>query len=222
MKPKPITHILAATDFSVCADRALEYAAFLAEACSAPLDILHAVEIPPDMDSEEAAAGRFFEQRRKEAEEPMERLVRRLASAGAVATLRQRFGIPSQQINAAVFFDLELGLGAAPEYERARADAESRLADVHNALAQQGLAVRTTVSGGLLADSILADAQAGPCDVIVMGTHGRRGLPHLMTGSVAEAVLRRASCPVWTVRSLLLPRQDRLSPTTVALGLGAQ
>lgn len=97
MKPKPITHILAATDFSVCADRALEYAAFLAEACSAPLDILHAVEIPPDMDSEEAAAGRFFEQRRKEAEEPMERLVRRLASAGAVATCARGLASPASR-----------------------------------------------------------------------------------------------------------------------------
>jgi nucleotide-binding universal stress UspA family protein len=37
-------------------------------------------------------------------------------------------------------------------------------------------------------------------DLIVMGTHGRRGLGHLLLGSVAELVVRRATCPVLTVR----------------------
>lgn len=36
-------------------------------------------------------------------------------------------------------------------------------------------------------------------DLIVMGTHGRTGLPHLLLGSVAERVVRTASCPVMTV-----------------------
>ena len=37
-------------------------------------------------------------------------------------------------------------------------------------------------------------------DLIVMGTHGRTGLSHLVLGSVAEQVVRRAKCPVLTVR----------------------
>ena len=37
-------------------------------------------------------------------------------------------------------------------------------------------------------------------DLIVMGTHGRRGLRHLLLGSVAEEVVRMADCPVLTVR----------------------
>jgi glycine betaine transporter len=40
-----------------------------------------------------------------------------------------------------------------------------------------------------------------PCDLIVMGTHGRRGISHTISGSVAEAVLRKAHCPVIAVRS---------------------
>jgi nucleotide-binding universal stress UspA family protein len=40
-----------------------------------------------------------------------------------------------------------------------------------------------------------------PYDLIVMGTHGRRGLSHLWTGSVAERVVRRAICPVLTVHT---------------------
>ena len=38
-------------------------------------------------------------------------------------------------------------------------------------------------------------------DLIVMGTHGRRGLTHLLLGSVAERVLRLAEPPVLTVRA---------------------
>src|SRR5262249_49485114 len=38
-------------------------------------------------------------------------------------------------------------------------------------------------------------------DVIVMGTHGRGGLPRLVMGSVAEQVSRSAECPVLTVRN---------------------
>jgi nucleotide-binding universal stress UspA family protein len=55
--------------------------------------------------------------------------------------------------------------------------------------------------GGLPPDSILDSAQTLPCDLIVMGTHGRRGISHALSGSVAEAVLRKALCPVLTVRS---------------------
>ena len=43
-------------------------------------------------------------------------------------------------------------------------------------------------------------AQQHSCDLIVMGTHGRGGLRHLLFGSVAEYVLRHARCPVLTIR----------------------
>jgi nucleotide-binding universal stress UspA family protein len=37
-------------------------------------------------------------------------------------------------------------------------------------------------------------------DIIVIGTHGRTGLTRLLMGSVAEAIVRRATCPVLTVK----------------------
>ena len=43
-------------------------------------------------------------------------------------------------------------------------------------------------------------AQGRDCDLIVMGTHGRGALTHLLVGSVAEYVLRHARCPVLTIR----------------------
>lgn len=48
---------------------------------------------------------------------------------------------------------------------------------------------------------ILRVAQAIPADLIVMGTHGRRGLQRLMMGSVTEEVARKALCPVLTIKA---------------------
>jgi nucleotide-binding universal stress UspA family protein len=48
---------------------------------------------------------------------------------------------------------------------------------------------------------ILEAAQAIPCDLIVVGTHGRTGLGRALLGSVAEQVVRRAPCPVLTVKT---------------------
>jgi nucleotide-binding universal stress UspA family protein len=51
------------------------------------------------------------------------------------------------------------------------------------------------------AAEILRVAREYHCDLIVLGTHGRTGLDRLLLGSVAEQVIRRAACPVLTVRS---------------------
>jgi nucleotide-binding universal stress UspA family protein len=53
---------------------------------------------------------------------------------------------------------------------------------------------------GSPADEIVDFARRQNIDVIVIGTHGRTGLNHILMGSVAEAVIRRASCPVLTVK----------------------
>jgi len=58
--------------------------------------------------------------------------------------------------------------------------------------------VETT--SGNPADAIVRIAQEKNADLIVMGTHGRTGLQHVLLGSVAEKVVRLAPCPVLTVR----------------------
>jgi nucleotide-binding universal stress UspA family protein len=50
-------------------------------------------------------------------------------------------------------------------------------------------------------EEIVEVAREMPCDLIVMGTHGRTGVSRLLMGSVAEAVLRAAPCPVLTLRT---------------------
>jgi nucleotide-binding universal stress UspA family protein len=53
---------------------------------------------------------------------------------------------------------------------------------------------------GQAASAIVRKAKQMQADMIVMGTHGRSGLPHMLLGSVAEKVVRTASCPVLTIR----------------------
>jgi nucleotide-binding universal stress UspA family protein len=63
------------------------------------------------------------------------------------------------------------------------------------------LEVETDQALGAAAEEILKAARANGCDLIVMGTHGRSGLRHLLMGSVAEQIIRKAPCPVITVSS---------------------
>ena len=59
---------------------------------------------------------------------------------------------------------------------------------------------RTEIVTGTTAESIVNYARERGMDLIVMGTHGRSGLAHLLSGSVAQKVVRTAPCPVMTVR----------------------
>lgn len=72
----------------------------------------------------------------------------------------------------------------------------SRRADL---AAKVGLSCVTKVVTGKAADEIVQHARNIGADIIVVGTHGRRGLAHVLLGSVAEQVVRRAACPVLTV-----------------------
>jgi len=63
------------------------------------------------------------------------------------------------------------------------------------------LQVETRLLHGFVAREIVAFAEEGAFDLIVMGTHGLRGLAHAWLGSIAERVVRLAPCPVLTVRA---------------------
>lgn len=68
------------------------------------------------------------------------------------------------------------------------------------ARAEGAVAVESVVLQGAPFIEIMARAHDGDYDLIVMGTHGRTGLKHLVLGSVAEHVVRRAPCAVLTIR----------------------
>ncbi len=66
----------------------------------------------------------------------------------------------------------------------------------------RGLRARALYRRGAAADEIVRGAAAEQADVIVLATHGRTGLALALMGSVAESVVRRAACPVLTVRGI--------------------
>lgn len=64
----------------------------------------------------------------------------------------------------------------------------------------EGLPVRRFLEVGIPHEEIAGVARREAADLIAMTTHGRRGLTHLLLGSVTEKVLRTAPCPVLVVR----------------------
>ena len=95
----------------------------------------------------------------------------------------------------------DLTLAQQAKQDRLKEGIDSQLKPYVSAIQSAGVSVREVIRGGVPADTIIESVRSSDCDLIVMGTHGRRGLSHLMRGSVAESVLRRASCPVLAVRN---------------------
>jgi nucleotide-binding universal stress UspA family protein len=58
----------------------------------------------------------------------------------------------------------------------------------------------TSIVTGIPYEEIIRTAEEAAASLIVLGTHGRTGLDHLIFGSTAERVVRGASCPVLTIR----------------------
>lgn len=80
-------------------------------------------------------------------------------------------------------------------------EAEVRqLDDLAEKVRHQGAKVHPVFKEGTPFLEILKTAGEIPSDLIVLGTHGRTGLAHVLMGSVAERVVRKSLCPVFTVR----------------------
>jgi universal stress protein A len=77
----------------------------------------------------------------------------------------------------------------------------------------QQLRVECLLSEGDPVTAILRTAAERDCDLIVIGSHGRHGLRRLFEGSIAEQVIRGATCPVLVVK---LPDKSRQSPHSAA------
>jgi nucleotide-binding universal stress UspA family protein len=71
------------------------------------------------------------------------------------------------------------------------------------ALRAPGVRIEQRLVQGNATNEILRIARETPCDLIVLGSHGWTGLRRLLMGSVAEEVVRKAPCPVLTVRAAL-------------------
>jgi nucleotide-binding universal stress UspA family protein len=113
-----------------------------------------------------------------------------------------------------VSYGLDFTLSHIRTREQVRESWTKQLKELTSSHQHSHVAMEFQLRGGLPADSILDSAQTLPCDLIVMGTHGRRGISHTISGSVAEAVLRKSHCPVIAVRSPKFgPGHRRVIPT---------
>ena len=107
-------------------------------------------------------------------------------------------------------FPYPLGIGDVPaayvppqsfdDYMNDSRQALERFVEEHFKLLTRNLDVRLELDVGNADSLIIEKAEQLGADLIVMATHGRRGLEHILIGSVTEHVVRRAGCPVLSVR----------------------
>ncbi|GMV49607.1 MAG: universal stress protein [Nitrospira sp.] len=304
-----ITRILFATDFSACADRALDYAVALAAQWQAELTVLTVLEFYPGMDPDYTVNKMYLDHLRDESARKLEGATARARAGGRSAATRIEVGIPSQVVQTVateigadllvvgthgrtgldhvligstaervvrmapcpvlsvkapkgaagsgaagdlkrivapvdlsrcsldaleyaarfakhsgaaltllhamepVAYGLDFSLSHANEWRRQREYLEERLQVLANCLAAQGVRAAYVLKPGLPADSIASYVTQEGFDLMIMGTHGRRGLSHILVGSIAGAMLRHASCPVLTVRQFTVPTDsERIVP----------
>jgi universal stress protein A len=90
--------------------------------------------------------------------------------------------------------------------QQARA-AEAKLEEICGGLGKRGVKCRTLVDFGVPYQAIVYAAKKIKASLIIMSTHGRTGLAHVLIGSVAERVLQHAECPILLFRRLPAPEQ---------------
>jgi nucleotide-binding universal stress UspA family protein len=118
---------------------------------------------------------------------------------GAKLLLLHVIQMPSQLAPDSVIMPADTG---APLNFREYAinQAEAHLADLDARLAKDGIKPTTFIRVGNPIDEILLFSDENEVDLIVMGTHGRSGIEHLLVGSVTERVVRASKVPVLTIR----------------------
>ena len=128
---------------------------------------------------------------------------------GYVTELAQKFGAEvivvhvDQPLSPVMIGDLSPGLDMGTVNriaEEQRLAALKELDQITARLREGGLKARSLMRVGAPFLEIIHAAQSEAADLIVMGTHGRSGLAHVLMGSVAERVVNKAPCAVLTVR----------------------
>ncbi len=93
-------------------------------------------------------------------------------------------------------------IGLQAYLSEAQAAATESLGDIRRMCEAKGVPFTgDTIERGSASDGILETAKAEACDLIVMGSHGRRGLEALILGSVAQKVLTHATVPVMIIKT---------------------
>lgn len=101
----------------------------------------------------------------------------------------------------------EMAAGCSPELEARLKDARALVERAANTLGGSGFKAATEVRQGDIREMNIESAKDWSAELTVVGSHGQKRLPRLLLGSVAEAVVRHASCSVEVVRTS--PRSQR-------------
>jgi nucleotide-binding universal stress UspA family protein len=95
----------------------------------------------------------------------------------------------------------EMAAGYAPELADLKQSAQELVQRIADQLRAAGFNAETAVEVGDVRESILDSASEWRADLILLGSHGMRGLPRFLLGSVAEFVARHAKCSVQIIRA---------------------
>ncbi len=95
--------------------------------------------------------------------------------------------------------DVSYGTYMYVDMEQQEAEDKKRLEEIKPSI--EGIEASYVVEFGSPTDRIVEYAAENDIDLVVMGTHGRTGLRRVIMGSVAEAVVRKAECPVLALKS---------------------
>jgi nucleotide-binding universal stress UspA family protein len=125
----------------------------------------------------------------------------RFARAFGAPLLLLHVGAAPRGLSTSTVIQAENGQRSRTVGEALESEAREHLGPLADAARRAGITVETRVELGPIADRVLAVAQESRASMIIMGTHGRRGLVRVALGSIAEEVLRRAEVPVVTVRT---------------------
>jgi nucleotide-binding universal stress UspA family protein len=109
-------------------------------------------------------------------------------------TLIHTWEVPTYAYGAMDFSAMDM---LTPVQQAAREQLEALIADVRKELPE----AKAVLARGVAWQEILAAIERGKPDLVVMGTHGRRGIRHALLGSVAEKIVRCSPAPVLTVRA---------------------
>jgi nucleotide-binding universal stress UspA family protein len=130
----------------------------------------------------------------------------------------------------ALMFAVEPILYVVPDYggaqsaamadalEAQRRTARTELARLERRYAKRGIKLRTLLETGRASQAIADAAKRLKADLIVMSTHGRTGVSHLLMGSVTERVVRTAACPVLTLHAAAVKRAAKRRPSKSSRG----
>ena len=113
---------------------------------------------------------------------------------GAKVTIIHVIAAPTYAVSYEIAVDVSL------LHEEIQKGAEKRIRELAESMRAEGIEISTIVEVGSGFPEIIRAARDGEAGLIVMATHGWGAVKHLLLGSTAERIVRKAPCPVLTVR----------------------